>query len=178
MTVQAPRYIDKLKGEKTRSGLPYPSLRDILIAGIGGFLITSLLNLLHVEWKVLLCFIVPFGASAVLVFAAPAAPFSQPRNVIGGHVLSALVGVIIMTIFKTQSWWVLALANALAISLMVATKTVHPPAGATVFLPILSQITNFTWVLTPVLVGALIIVVLGLLYNNVWERRRYPAFWW
>jgi len=178
MTVQPPTYFEKIKGEKTSSGLPYPKLRDVLIAGLGGFIIIALLQLLSTDWKTVLCFIVPFGASAVLVFAAPAAPFSQPRNVIGGHVLSALVGVILMNIFQQNTWWVLALANALAIMVMVATKTVHPPAGATVFLPILNNILDFTWVLVPVLVGTIIIVLVGLLYNNIWERRRYPAFWW
>jgi len=178
MTVEGPTYIQKIKGEKTCSGLPYPKLKDVLIAGLGGFIIISLLYLLHAEWKVFLCFIVPFGASAVLVFAAPAAPFSQPRNVIGGHLLSALVGVIIMVIFKADTWWVLAIANAIAIMVMVATKTVHPPAGATVFLPILNNITSFVWPFLPVLVGAVIIVIIGVLYNNLWAKRRYPAYWW
>jgi CBS-domain-containing membrane protein len=178
MTVEGPNYFQKFKGDKVRSGLPYPKLKDILIAGLGGFIIISLLYLLHAEWKIVLCFIVPFGASAVLVFAAPAAPFSQPRNVIGGHLLSALVGILVMVIFKSDQWWVLAIANAVAIMVMVATKTVHPPAGATTFLPILNNVTSFTWALLPVLVGAVIIVVVGLLYNNLWAKRKYPAFWW
>jgi len=61
---------------------------------------------------------------------------------------------------------------------MVATKTVHPPAGATVFLPILNNITSFVWPFLPVLVGAVIIVIIGVLYNNLWAKRRYPAYWW
>lgn len=178
MTVEGPTYFQKIKGEKPRSGLPYPKLRDVLIAGVGGFIVISLLYLIHAEWKTFLCFIVPFGASAVLVFAAPAAPFSQPRNVIGGHLISALVGITVMLIFKAEHWYVLAIANAVAIMLMVVTKTVHPPAGATAFLPILTNITTYTWAILPVLVGAIIIVIVGILYNNIWAKRRYPSFWW
>ena len=178
MTSEVPNYVDKIKGEKVRSGIPYPKVLDILIGGLGGFIIISLLYLLHAEWQVVLCFVVPFGASAVLVFAAPGAPFSQPRNVIGGHVISALVGITIVIIFKEAHWWVLALANAIAIILMMATKTVHPPAGATTFLPIINQTFSYTWVLLPVLVGAVLIVVVGIIYNNIWAKRRYPSFWW
>jgi CBS-domain-containing membrane protein len=61
---------------------------------------------------------------------------------------------------------------------MVATKTVHPPAGATALLPIISNITDYTWVILPVFVGTLIIVAVGLLYNNLWKKRKYPAWWW
>jgi CBS-domain-containing membrane protein len=178
MATNIPTFGEKIKGEKRRSGLAYPTTADILVSGLGGFLIISILWLFHTEWNVLSCFIVPFGASAVLVYSAPAAPFSQPRNVIGGHVFSALVGVAIFAIFGLVTWWTLALANGLAILLMVSTKTVHPPAGATAFLPLLTGISDFTWILLPVLSGAVIIVIVGLLYNNIWVKRRYPNFWW
>ena len=174
---QAPSYLEKLKGVKFASGLPYPSWREILISGLGGLIIIALLQLVHTEWDAVECFIVPFGATAVLVFAAPAAPFSQPRNVVGGHLIAGLTGIVVYTLFKESAWWTLGLANGIAIALMVATKTVHPPAGATSLLPVLGAITNLDWLLSPVLVGCLIFLVVGILYNNVWAKRKYPAFW-
>ncbi|MCZ7541524.1 MAG: HPP family protein [Anaerolineae bacterium] len=144
---------------------------------MGGLIIISLLQLLHTEWDVIQCFIIPFGASAVLVFAAPAAPFSQPRNVVGGHLISAAVGIAVYSIFKETSWWTLGIANGISIALMVATKTVHPPAGATSLLPVTAAMTNFDYLLSPVLVGCVLVLIVGLLYNNVWAKRRYPAFW-
>ncbi len=173
----APSYLEKIKGVKTSSGLPYPSWQEILISGLGGLLIIALLQLVHTEWELVEAFIVPFGATAVLVFAAPAAPFSQPRNIIGGHLLAGLTGIVVYTIFKESAWWTLALANGFAIALMVTTKTVHPPAGATSLLPVLNKITGLEWLLEPVLVGCLFFVVVGVLFNNVWSKRRYPAFW-
>ncbi len=178
MSDQPLGYFEKWRGEKPKSGLPYPNALDVLISGLGGFIIVGLLYLLHADLKAILCFIIPFGASAVLIFAAPAVPFSQPRNVIGGHLIAALVGVTTMVLFKQNTWWVMAIANGVAIALMVATKTVHPPAGATALLPVVGPITSYTWVLAPVLLGALIIVAVGLLYNNLWRKRRYPAWWW
>jgi len=173
-----PSYIEKFKGAKTYSGLPYPKWYMPLISGLGGLIAIAALQLINTELDIVACFIVPFGASCVLVFAAPAAPFSQPRNVIGGHIISALCGVAAYHICGEACWWSLALGNGVAIALMAATKTIHPPAGATVFLPSITAETSFLWALWPVGLGALIIVVIGLLYNNIFTDRRYPAFWW
>lgn len=171
-------YFDKLSGAKVSSGIPFPKWYIPIVAGVGGLIAIGFVQLLTVEWDLLQCFIVPFGASCVLLFAAPAAPFSQPRNVIGGHIISAFVGVAVYVIFEEVSWWSLGLANGTAILLMVATKTVHPPAGATAFLPLLSGITDWTWPLVPVGIGAVILVVIALLYSNLFKHQRYPAFWW
>jgi len=171
-------YLERLKGAKIRSGIPWPRWYLPIIGAVGGFIGIAVLQLMSIDWGLLPCFIVPFGASCVLLFAAPAAPFSQPRNVIGGHVLSALVGLGVFAICNESCWWSLALANALAILVMVSTKTVHPPAGATAFLPLLNGITDWTWAVVPVGVGAVILVVIGLLYSNLFKSQRYPAFWW
>jgi len=171
-------YFEKLRGVKVRSGIPYPKWYIPIIGAIGGFVAIAIVQLLTVEFDLLECFIVPFGASCVLLFAAPAAPFSQPRNVIGGHVIAALVGLAVYAVFEETTWWSLGLANALAIALMVGTKTVHPPAGATTFLPILSGITDWSWAFVPVGVGAVILVAIGVVYSNVFKKQTYPAFWW
>lgn len=183
---QQPSYWKKLKGDKVRSGIPYPGWREIVISGLGGLLVISLIR--FVDLSLVKAIIPPIGASAVLVFAAPAAPFSQPRNVIGGHLISATVGVIVAMIFQTTNadgvavplitWWTAGLASAGAITLMVATKMIHPPAGATALLPVLSAtLLPFSWILSPVLIGCLILVISGILYNNLWAKRKYPSFW-
>ena len=175
---KTPSYLEKFRGAKTLSGLPYPKWQIPLISGLGGFIAIALLQLVTNDIGLVAVFIVPFGASCVLVFGAPAAPFSQPRNVIGGHVLSALVGVAVFLICGEACWWSLALGNFAAIAVMAATKTIHPPAGATVFLPSLIGVSSFGWAFIPVGLGALLIVVVGVLYNNIYKARTYPAFWW
>lgn len=170
-------YLDKLRGEKVRSGIAYPKLAEVLISGLGAFVIIGLLTFLNAD--LFPAFIVPFGATTVLIFAAPAAPFSQPRNVIGGHVVAAAAGLLIFAVFGQSSWWAYGLASALSISLMVALKCVHPPAGATALLPLaFESMRTLTWIVAPVAIGAVILVIVGILYNNVWEKRRYPTFWW
>ena len=132
------------------------------------------------------------GASAVLIYGVPEAPLAQPRAVIGGHFISALVGLIILTIFKAGgrandsndgiesnlSWLAASLATSIAIVCMMASKTTHPPAGATALIPIIDpKIFKLGWYFLPVvLLSSTLMVVVGLLTNNI--QMRYPAFWW
>jgi CBS-domain-containing membrane protein len=173
-----PSYLKKLKGNRVKSGLPYPRWHEPMIVGLGGAIIIAILYSLSVELELVQCFLAPLGASCALVVGAPAAPFVQPRNVILGNVLSALVGLAVFLIFGQTTWWTLAIAIGTAMALMVATKTFHPPAAVTVLLPLLVQITDLTWALVPVGVGAVIVVVIGILYNNLFPERQYPIFWW
>jgi CBS-domain-containing membrane protein len=173
-----PSYLNKLKGKQVRSELPYPKWHEPIIVGLGGAVIIATLYLLSVELNVVQCFLAPLGASCALVIGAPAAPFVQPRNVIVGNVLSALVGLIAFRAFGQTAWWTLALAIGVAMALMVATKTFHPPAAVTVLLPLLMNVTHFTWALVPVGVGAAIVVAIGIFYNNIFAGRQYPMFWW
>jgi CBS domain-containing membrane protein len=173
-----PSYLQKLKGAKVRSGIPYPKWYESLIPGLGGFITIAALYLLSVDLNTLDCFIVPLGATCALVFGAPAAPFVQPRNVIIGNILSALIGLVVFLIFGQATWWTLSIAIGVAMAVMNATKTFHPPAAVTVLLPLLKEITDFTWAFIPVGVGAVIVVVIGVLYNNIYAERQYPVFWW
>ena len=71
-----------------------------------------------------------FGASAVLIFGAIKSPLAQPRNLLGGHILSALIGVCAYNLLPFPAWVVAAIAVATSIAAMHATKTLHPPGGA------------------------------------------------
>ncbi|MFP5260054.1 MAG: HPP family protein [Acidobacteriota bacterium] len=122
-----------------------------------------------------------FGASAVLLYGAPKSPLAQPRNLIGGHVLSALVGVTVRLALPTPGWLACALAVALAIAVMHATGTLHPPGGATALIAVTGGpkiiALGYLYVLVPVLSGALVMLVVALLAVNAAPTRRYPEYW-
>lgn len=73
--------------------------------------------------------IAPFGASCVLVFAIPQSPLAQPRNVIGGHLLSSAIGLAVFGLMGASPL-AYGLAVGLAIAAMQFSGTLHPPAGA------------------------------------------------
>lgn len=166
------RYLSKMKG-KGKSPLKV-DIKDSITGLIGGFLTISVLALLtsmsSAEWLM-----APFGASCVLAFGVWNAPLSQPRNIIGGHLVSTFVGLAIFSVFGNGPW-AIGLAVGLAIAVMMLSKTTHPPAGAD---PIIVMLGGFGWdyLLTPVLTGSVVIVLFALLINNLRSNREYPTFW-
>jgi CBS-domain-containing membrane protein len=149
--------------------------KAVLIGFIGGFISIGLLSLLS-SWTSVLWIMAPFGASCVLAFGVWDAPLYQPRNIIGGHVVSTFVGLLMYHLFG-QGTLVIAIGVGLAISAMMLTKTTHPPAGAD---PIVVIVTASSWsfLVTPVLIGAIVIVIFALIINNLDPNRKYPTFWY
>lgn len=141
--------------------------RNAILAGIGGALAIGLLAVAN-EAHVALLLIPPFGASCVLVFGVAASPFARPRNVIGGHLISAAMGLMAVAIFGPGALGIAA-GVGLAIASMMLTDTVHPPAGAN---PIVVAFAGAGWtfLLTPVLAGAVTIVAIGWAYNELRGR--------
>lgn len=160
---------------------PIEALQALISSFIGIIILTSIDHfcLSHTNYTVL---IGSFGASAVLLFCAIKSPLAQPRNVIGGHVIAAIVGAIIEILLgKSYQWVAGALAVSIAISLMCLTNTVHPPAGATALIAVYSPESihklGMMYVLLPVLSGVAILVLVAIVVNNIFPSRRYPQYW-
>ncbi|MDO9461605.1 MAG: HPP family protein [Alphaproteobacteria bacterium] len=153
---------------------PRPGSKAIALAGLGGFIAIAVLALLT-DYLSMALILGSFGASCVLVFGYPDAPFSQPRNVIGGHFISSLIGLTFLY-FVGPQWWSVAMAVGVTIAVMMLTRTVHPPAGSN---PVIVFLTAPAWdfLLFPSLAGALILALIGLIYNNATRTAKYPKYW-
>ncbi len=163
----------KLKGGREPLP-PRPTVISVLLAWVGGFLAISSLGLLAEAFSAVLV-LGSFGASCVLVFGFPDAPFSQPRNIIFGHVLSSFIGLACLILFGAH-WWAMAIAVGTAIALMMLTRTVHPPAGSN---PVIVFLTMPEWefIFLPTLTGSLVITLVALIYNNAIRNEIYPKYW-
>jgi CBS-domain-containing membrane protein len=130
----------------------------------------------------LLLIIGSFGASAVLVYAAIKSPLAQPRNLMGGHIISALIGVACYKLFGGTIWMAAALGVSLAIVAMLLTKTLHPPGGATALIAVIGSKNvhdlGFLYAVFPAGAGALILLIIALIVNNLAKERRYPEYWY
>lgn len=119
-----------------------------------------------------------FGASAVLVFGLINSPLAQPRNLVGGHLISALAGVMVVQAVPDILWLQASVAVPLSIVLMQMTKTLHPPGGATALIAVIGsgQIRSlgYWYVLSPVFSGVAIMLVTALIFNNMTSNRSYP----
>ncbi|MDW8002744.1 MAG: HPP family protein [Deltaproteobacteria bacterium] len=110
----------------------------------------------------------------------PKSPLAHPRNLIGGYVISSIVGVLAQKLFVDP---VIAapLAVATATLCMHLTRTLHPPGGATALIAVIGgrkiHELGFLYVLIPSLAGAIILLVVALLVNNLSPHRSYPEYW-
>ena len=122
-----------------------------------------------------------FGSSVVVVFGYPENEFSQPKNVLLGHLLCALVGIIFVTLFnitQDRSIFFIAIGLAVGISvmLMMAFKITHPPAGGNTIAVMLAQ-NSFQFLIFPIMVGAITIIIGGVIYNRFILKKNYPLKW-
>ncbi len=151
-------------------------LRLVIGALIGIFLTGLVCHLIggddlqRLPWLV-----APLGASAVLVFALPASPMAQPWAVVGGNTLSALVGIVgVHGVYLLGApELAAALAVATAITLMLTLRCLHPPGGATALMMVMGGIGDPAFALYPVLLNSVLLVLVGIIYNNA-TRRPYP----
>ena len=147
---------------------------EVFWSAVGSFAGIGMVSFLAVHYQVPLI-ATSFGSSAVLLYAACGTPMAQPRNVLGGHLVSALAGVLIFQLCGSN-WWAFALAVSLAIAGMQVTRTMHPPGGATAFVAVYNQ-QGFLYIITPIAVGAVILILVALLVNNLAKDRKYPVNW-
>ena len=142
-----------------------------LISAFGAFVCISMLAYLNSFEDGNLWLIPPFGASMVLVMAVHESPLAHPKNVFFGHILSALSGVIVFS-FMGFSPISVGLGVALAIFLMIITKTIHPPAGANPIIAILGA-KGVGFLMIPVAAGAAFIVLFAIIYNQLMKRKYF-----
>ena len=119
------------------------------------------------------------GATSTLIFAAYQSPLVQPRNLFGGHIISAFVGVTVYKIFPDMIYLSAPIAGSVAIIAMKLTRTLHPPGGAIALIAVAGteKISHlgYWYILSPVLSGALILFVVALIINNLNPDKQYPV---
>ena len=151
---------------------PTERARAALGALIGLFTMAWLCRLVGAHMPGSPWMLAPLGASAVLVFAVPAGPMAQPWAVVMGNTLSAVVG----TAFAMTPLEPIVAGPAavcLAIVVMMATRSVHPPGGAVALTAVLTHATAWSFPLFPVMINSVLLVSAGMLYNS-FTGRRYP----
>jgi CBS domain-containing membrane protein len=176
-------YLFKFKGKGDKA-LQSTQLSEIALTFLGVFVsllilcaMTEFLSPLmdDVGWV-----ITSFGASAVIIYAAPESKLAQPWNVLGGQVIGAMSGVLIQLALPDPWAWIAGpLATAVAAAVMQVTRSVHPPAGGTALAIGLSSLgpwEGFQVVVT-VIMGSIMFIFLGAIINNLSPKRSYPSFW-
>lgn len=140
----------------------------IIIAGaLGGAAAVGVMEAASVYSALPLSYI-PFATSIVVVMGSPEAPPAQPRALIGGHLISTIIGLALVKI-TGPSPWIAALAVGLSIVAMHLTRTFHPPAGID---PLIVVVHNLPWsfLIMPVAVGACALALFAYVWHGIARR--------
>ena len=148
------------------------------IGAFAGIASVSMISRFVLDGTGLTLIIGSFGASAVLIYGAVDSPLAQPRNLMGGHILSALVGVAAYQIFSDQLWLASPVAVATAIAIMQLTDTLHPPGGATALIAVIGgeniHQLGYSYAFFPIATGAFVMLGIALAVNRLAPGRTYP----
>ncbi|MEE9304041.1 MAG: HPP family protein, partial [Thiotrichaceae bacterium] len=158
------------------------SHKEKLISGLGAFLgifSVCLISLAFMDQATAVYIVPSIGASAVLLFAAPHVSFSQPWNVFAGHLVSAVVGVS-CALIVSDAVIAASLAVGIAVTAMYYLRCIHPPGGATALAAVIGSAKlhnlGYSYILTPVFLNVVTLLLIALLFNLLFNWRRYPAY--
>ena len=168
--------------DKRQAPKPLPHYMEVIIAWLGALAGIGIVAFLAGWWSrpAALMLIGSYGASAVLLYGAPRSPFAQPRNLIGGHLFSAIIGVAAYKLLPDTALMAAPLAVATAIAVMQLTHTLHPPGGATALIAVIGppEVHQVGWLYPlPVVIGAGILLAVALVTNNLPGQKPFPERW-
>ena len=157
------------------------SHRERLITSLGGFfgiLGVYFVSTVLLDDKGTVLIVASMGASAVLLFAVPHSALAQPWNVMGGHLVSAIIGVSCAR-FIPDMLLAASFSVGFAIVAMHYLRCIHPPGGATALSAVISgpvvHSMAYTYVLQPVLINCIVILAIAILFNALFDYYRYPS---
>jgi len=149
------------------------NIKKSIIAGIFSILTIGVLSILTYKSQYGVFLIASFGSTMVLLYGYPESPFAQPKNIILGHLITSVVGVIFLNFISLPIYLMLPLAVGFGVMLMIALNVTHPPAGGNPIIIIMGSV-SFDYLLMPVVVGSIIVVVFGIILNKFILKKEYP----
>jgi len=143
------------------------------LAGLFSAITIGALTYLTYKTTFGLFLIASFGSSMVLLYGYPESPFAQPKNIFFGHLLTALVGVIILNIVPLPIFITIPIAVGLGVGLMILFNVTHPPAGGNPIIVIIGSV-SLDYLINPIITGSIIVLAFGIVINRFILKKKYP----
>ena len=149
------------------------NLKKSIISTIFSIITIGVLTLLTYKTEYGIFLIASFGSSMVLLYGYPENPFAQPKNIFFGHLLTSVVGIIFLNLIPLPIYITIPFAVGIGVGLMILLNVTHPPAGGNPIIVIMGSV-SLDYLITPIILGSLIILVFGIILNRLILKKKYP----
>jgi len=149
------------------------NLKKSIISTIFSIITIAVLTLLTYKTEYGIFLIASFGSSMVLLYGYPESPFAQPKNIFFGHLLTSVVGIIFLNLIPLPIYITIPFAVGIGVGLMILLNVTHPPAGGNPIIVIIGSV-SLDYLITPIILGSLIILVFGIILNRLILKKKYP----
>ena len=146
------------------------------LAGLFSAITIGALTYLTYKTTFGLFLIASFGSTMVLLYGYPESPFAQPKNIFFGHLVTAVVGVAVLNFIPLPIYITIPIAVGLGVGLMIFLDVTHPPAGGNPIIVIIGSV-SYDYLLSPIILGSIIVLVFGILVNKFVFKKKYPQKW-
>ena len=150
------------------------NLKNSFLAGLFSIITIGILTFLTYKTEYGIFLLASFGSSMVLLYGYPESPFAQPKNVFFGHLVTALVGLIVLHFIPMPIFITVPIAVGFGVGLMILLNVTHPPAGGNPIIVIIGS-ASYDYLLTPVITGSIIIIIFALVINRFILKKSYPT---
>ena len=148
-------------------------LSQSITSAIFSIITIGVLTLLTYKTELGVFIIASFGSSMVLLYGYPESPFAQPKNIFFGHLLTSLVGIVILNLFPFPLYITIPLAVGIGVGLTILFNVTHPPAGGNPIIVLMGSV-SLDYIINPIITGTLIILAFGIILNKFIMNKKYP----
>ena len=149
------------------------NLKQSILAGLFSIITIGILTLLTYKTEFGIFLIASFGSSMVLLYGYPESPFAQPKNVFFGHLVTAIVGMIVLHFVPLPLFVTIPIAVGFGVGLMILFNVTHPPAGGNPIIVIVGSV-SFDYLISPIITGSIIIIISAIIINRFILKKSYP----
>ena len=150
------------------------NLKQSIIAAVFSIITIGALTGLTYKTELGIFLLASFGSSMVLLYGYPESPFAQPKNVFFGHLVTAIVGLMVLHFIPLQIFVTIPIAVGLGVGFMILFNVTHPPAGGNPIIVIIGGV-SFEYLISPVITGSIIIIIFAIIINRIILKKSYPS---